>query len=77
MAVKAKQVSDLESQAEFLQRTVPEKMDEIVTKKAKVEERFQQLKQPLLERQRQLEKKKEAFQVNCDTCFVSKSYSVG
>ncbi|KAK6634026.1 hypothetical protein RUM44_004633 [Polyplax serrata] len=62
MAVKAKQVSDLESQAEFLQRTVPEKMDEIVTKKAKVEERFQQLKQPLLERQRQLEKKKEAFQ---------------
>lgn len=63
MAVKAKQVSDLESQAEFLQRTVPEKMDDIVNKKAKVEERFQQLKQPLLERQRQLEKKKEAFQV--------------
>ena len=63
MAVKAKQVSDLESQAEYLQKTVPEKMDDIVTKKAKVEERFQQLKQPLLERQRQLEKKKEAFQV--------------
>lgn len=63
MAVKAKQVSDLESQAEYLQRTVPEKMDEIVTKKAKVEERFLQLKQPLVERQRQLEKKKEAFQV--------------
>lgn len=64
MAVKAKQVSDLESQAEYLQRTVPEKMEEIVVKKAKVEERFQQLKQPLVERQRQLEKKKEAFQVN-------------
>lgn len=64
MAVKAKQVSDLESQAEYLQRTVPEKMEEIVVKKAKVEERFQQLKQPLIERQRQLEKKKEAFQVN-------------
>lgn len=63
MAVKAKQVSDLESQAEYLQKTVPEKMEEIVVKKAKVEERFQQLKQPLLERQRQLEKKKEAFQV--------------
>lgn len=63
MAVKAKQVSDLESQAEYLQRTVPEKMDDIVSKKVKVEERFQQLKQPLLERQRQLEKKKEAFQV--------------
>lgn len=66
MAVKAKQVSDLESQAEYLQRIVPEKMDEIVVKKAKVEERFQRLKQPLLERQRQLEKKKEAFQFRRD-----------
>ncbi|KAL0280603.1 UNVERIFIED_CONTAM: hypothetical protein PYX00_001846 [Menopon gallinae] len=66
MAVKAKQVSDLESQTEYLQRTVPEKMDEIVVKKAKVEERFQQLKQPLIERQRQLEKKKEAFQFRRD-----------
>lgn len=63
MAVKAKQVSDLESQAEYLKRTVPEKMDEIVVKKSRVEERFAQLKQPLIERQRQLEKKKEAFQV--------------
>lgn len=63
MAVKAKQVTELETQAEYLQRTVPEKMDEIQAKKSQVEERFEQLKAPLLSRQRQLEKKKEAFQV--------------
>lgn len=69
MAVKAGQVKDLNKQAEYLQRTgaaEPEKMDEIVVKKSRVEERFQQLKQPLLERQRQLEKKKEAFQFGRD-----------
>lgn len=63
MAVKAKQVTELETQAEYLQRTVPEKMDEIQAKKSQVEQRFEQLKAPLLTRQRQLEKKKEAFQV--------------
>ena len=63
MAVKAKQVSELETQAEYLQRTAPEKMDEIQMKKTQVERRFEQLKAPLLDRQRQLEKKKEAFQV--------------
>lgn len=63
MAVKAKQVTELETQAAFLEKTVPDKIDEIKAKKSKVEERFQQLKAPLLERQRALEKKKEAFQV--------------
>jgi spectrin beta len=38
-------------------------MDEIQVKKTQVEMRFEQLKAPLLDRQRQLEKKKEAFQV--------------
>lgn len=67
MAVKARQVNELENQATHLQRTVPEeKMEEIVHKKVKVEERFEQLKAPLLERQRQLEKKKEAFQFRRD-----------
>jgi spectrin beta len=66
MAVKAKQVSELETQAEYLQRTAPEKMEEIQVKKAQVEERFEQLKAPLLDRQRQLEKKKEAFQFRRD-----------
>lgn len=64
MAVKAKQVTELETQAEYLEKTVPDKIDEIKAKKVMVEERFQQLKEPLLQRQKQLEKKKEAFQVN-------------
>ena len=70
MAVKAKQVSELETQAEYLQRTAPEKMDEIQMKKTQVEMRFEQLKAPLLDRQRQLEKKKEAFQVSSHPLFI-------
>lgn len=66
MAVKARQVTELETQAEYLQRTVPDKMDEIKVKKTAVESRFEQLKAPLLERQKQLEKKKEAFQFRRD-----------
>lgn len=67
MAVKARQVNDLDSQAKHLERTVPDTtMEDIKVKKQLVEERFQQLKQPLVERQRQLEKKKEAFQFRRD-----------
>ncbi|XP_039294197.1 spectrin beta chain isoform X2 [Nilaparvata lugens] len=68
MAVKAKQVTELEAQTEYLEKTVPEKekIDEIKVKKAQVEQRFEQLKAPLLQRQRALEKKKEAFQFRRD-----------
>ncbi|XP_018305239.1 spectrin beta chain [Mycetomoellerius zeteki] len=67
MAVKAKQVTELDKQAEHLQRTVPDdKMEEIKFKKEKVAQRFAQLKAPLVDRQRQLEKKKEAFQFRRD-----------
>lgn len=67
MAVKARQVSELENQAEHLQKTVPEeKMSNIKEKKILVEQRFEQLKAPLLDRQKQLEKKKEAFQFRRD-----------
>uniref|UniRef100_A0A2A4JKU8 Spectrin beta chain, non-erythrocytic 2 n=1 Tax=Heliothis virescens TaxID=7102 RepID=A0A2A4JKU8_HELVI len=66
MAVKAKQVTELETQAEYLQKTVPDKMDEIKEKKKSVEQRFEQLKAPLLDRQRHLAKKKEAFQFRRD-----------
>nr|CAD7595507.1 unnamed protein product [Timema genevievae] len=66
MAVKARQVSELEKQAEYIQKTAPEKIEPIIYKKTQVEERFQQLKAPLLDRQRQLEKKKEAFQFRRD-----------
>jgi len=67
MAVKARQVSDLESQTDYLQRTVPEeKLDEMKVKKSQVETRFERLKAPLYDRQRHLEKKKEAFQFRRD-----------
>ncbi|XP_011882724.1 PREDICTED: spectrin beta chain isoform X2 [Vollenhovia emeryi] len=67
MAVKAKQVTELDKQAEHLQRTVPDdKMEEIKFKKEKVAQRFAQLKEPLIDRQRHLEKKKEAFQFRRD-----------
>ncbi|KMQ98255.1 spectrin beta chain isoform x6 [Lasius niger] len=67
MAVKAKQVTELDKQAQHLQRTVPDdKMEEIKCKKEKVAQRFAQLKAPLIDRQRHLEKKKEAFQFRRD-----------
>ncbi|XP_026477327.1 spectrin beta chain isoform X2 [Ctenocephalides felis] len=68
MAVKARQVSDLDKQAEHLQKsaTPAEKMDDIKAKKTQVERRFEQIKAPLMERQKQLEKKKEAFQFRRD-----------
>lgn len=67
MAVKARQVNELENQTKHLEKTIPdEKMDEIKVKKEQVEQRFNQLKKPLTDRQRQLEKKKEAFQFRRD-----------
>lgn len=67
MAVKARQVTELDKQADHLQRIVPdEKMEEIKCKKEKVATRFAQLKAPLNDRQRQLEKKKEAYQFRRD-----------
>lgn len=67
MAVKALQVGELEKQTKHLETAAPDKdMQVIKTKKTKVEERFKQLKQPLLERQWLLEKKKEALQFRRD-----------
>ncbi|XP_045479704.1 spectrin beta chain isoform X5 [Harmonia axyridis] len=67
MAVKARQVTELEKQTQHLETKAPEKnMEEIKMKKTQVEQRFQQLKQPLIERQRVLEKKKEALQFRRD-----------
>lgn len=62
MAIKAKQVTELQTQAEHLAQMDPEKIDEIEGKKVHVEDRFQQLQEPLLDRKKQLMKKKEAFQ---------------
>ncbi|XP_071530660.1 spectrin beta chain isoform X5 [Panulirus ornatus] len=66
MAVKAKQVEQLESQADYLQRMTPEKTEEIKVMKSKVESKFESLKGPLVERNRALGKKKEAFQFRRD-----------
>jgi spectrin beta len=67
MALKAKQVDELDKQTEVLARTIPsEQVEPIVIKKQQVGERFERIKAPLLERQRQLEKKKEAFQFRRD-----------
>ncbi|XP_071041629.1 spectrin beta chain [Parasteatoda tepidariorum] len=62
MALKAKQVDELKSQAEYLESMTPEKTDEIEYKKAYVEDRFNKLLGPLDERKSRLMKKKEAFQ---------------
>ncbi len=66
MAVKAKQVNELETQVEYLEKIEPDKTDEIKAKKAYVEERFQRLQAPLLDRKQQLLKKKEAYQFRRD-----------
>lgn len=66
MAIKAKQVEELESQAQHLQEMDPDKTDEIKAKKITVEDRFLQLQAPLLSRKQQLEKKKEALQFRRD-----------
>jgi spectrin beta len=47
MAVKAKQVNELENQAQHLQQMDPDKGEEIVAKKTVVESRFDKLKAPL------------------------------
>ncbi|XP_042895897.1 spectrin beta chain [Parasteatoda tepidariorum] len=66
MAVKAQQVTELKSQAEYLKKMDPAKEDEIVVKKSYVEDRFQRLQAPLLERKALLLKKKEAYQFRRD-----------
>uniref|UniRef100_T1IQM9 Spectrin beta chain n=1 Tax=Strigamia maritima TaxID=126957 RepID=T1IQM9_STRMM len=66
MSTKARQVVELQGQADFLQRMEPEKTDEIMTRKVVVEDRFEKLKAPLEARKAQLEKKKEAYQFRRD-----------
>ena len=49
-----------------MERMTPEKIEDIQQKKERVEKRFDELKAPLLYRQRELEKKKEAYQFRRD-----------
>ncbi|XP_075591852.1 spectrin beta chain isoform X2 [Dermatophagoides farinae] len=66
LAVKAKQVNELESQVMALKKIDPAKTDELKAKKSYVEEKFNRLQQPLQDRKQQLLKKKEAYQFRRD-----------
>lgn len=66
MVQKAKQVDELQTQAEYLKQIEPQKEETIEFKKVVVSERFQKLRGPLEERKAQLMKKKEAFQFRRD-----------
>ena len=66
LAVKAKQVNELESQVMILEKIEPDKTEEMKAKKTYVEDKFNRLQAPLLERKQQLLKKKEAYQFRRD-----------
>ena len=64
MAIKAQQVSELGAQAEYLELMTPEKLEDIQQKKEAVERRRvegDELKAPLVKRQRDLAKKKKSY----------------
>uniref|UniRef100_A0A6G1SQG5 Spectrin beta chain n=1 Tax=Aceria tosichella TaxID=561515 RepID=A0A6G1SQG5_9ACAR len=63
---RARQVNELENQAVHLEKIEPEKGEVIKARKIRVEERFQKLQAPILERKQQLIKKKEALQFRRD-----------
>lgn len=63
---RALQVNELEDQAVHLEKIEPEKSEVIKARKVAVEERFQKLQAPILERKQQLIKKKEALQFRRD-----------
>ena len=66
MAIKEHQVTELQSQAEYLEKIEPEKAEVFEKKKIVVSERFEKLKAPLEDRKNQLLKKKEAYQFRRD-----------
>lgn len=69
MNVKQAQVLELESQAAHLAKLEPEnieKIEAIEAKKVAVEHKFQRLQEPLVERRKLLERKKEVFQFKRD-----------
>ncbi|EEC14090.1 spectrin beta chain, putative [Ixodes scapularis] len=66
MAQKARQVDELQNQATYLQKLDPQKTEDIIAKRSVVEQRFERLQAPLMERRNQLLKKKEAYQFRRD-----------
>lgn len=63
---RAQQVTELENQAVHLEKIEPDKSEVIKARKVAVEERFQKLQAPIVERKQQLIKKKEALQFRRD-----------
>lgn len=63
---RARQVNELENQVVHLEKIEPEKSEVIKARKVRVEERFQKLQAPIIERKQQLIKKKEALQFRRD-----------
>lgn len=67
MLFKAKQIDEIDKQTDHLQKTIStEQVEPILTKKVAVVDRFTKIKEPLIQRQIQLQKKKEAFQFRRD-----------
>lgn len=63
---RAQQVNELENQAVHLEKIEPDKSEVIKARKVAVEERFQKLQAPIVDRKHQLIKKKEALQFRRD-----------
>ncbi|XP_075723579.1 spectrin beta chain isoform X2 [Rhipicephalus microplus] len=66
MALKARQVDALQGQAHYLEKLDPNRAEELITRRAVVEQRFERLQAPLEQRRRELLKKKEAYQFRRD-----------
>ncbi|XP_077522409.1 spectrin beta chain isoform X2 [Amblyomma americanum] len=66
MAQKAKQVDALQGQAHYLEKLDPNRAEDLIARRAVVEQRFEKLQAPLEQRRRELLKKKEAYQFRRD-----------
>lgn len=59
---RQKQVEELKQQAALLKETEPEKAQDIDVKRGEIEERFEQIMQPLEDKKKQLQQQKRMFQ---------------
>ncbi len=68
IAARQKQVDELKQQASLLKESEPEKAADIDSKRGEIEERFEQIMQPLEDKKKQLQQQKRMFQFirDCD-----------
>jgi len=68
IAARQKQVDELKQQALLLKESEPEKAADIDSKRGEIEERFEQIMQPLEDKKKQLQQQKRMFQFirDCD-----------